>query len=233
MNWATTMGIKHFFGGGSNTQIQPRKAPVEQQGRPQGTLDHVEKAQPKETDGELKMKDKKEKETMSMFEEKTGKPNSNVEPSANATLFAAGVEMRGELNSSSDVVIEGVFEGPIHSGANVFVRRDGRVVGDVTAKTVSVDGGTLTGNIDAFERAYVSGCMEGNIDTRALTFGSGAKFKGDVTTEQLGICEGASVRGRLTVNGDDDSKPTSKAAADEPLSEAVIAPNGTGHSVTA
>lgn len=131
-------------------------------------------------------------------------------PNDKALLFSAGNDMKGELNSSTDIIIEGNFIGPIHTAGNVFIRNGGKVNGDITAKRVKVSNGQLIGNTDA-ETVIVDGRMRGNIDAKSAAFRSGARYKGDVITDELSIADGASVRGSITVHGDgDDDEETSE-----------------------
>lgn len=122
-------------------------------------------------------------------------------PAENATLLSKGITIKGEMNSSYDVVVEGVFEGPIHTGANVYIRNGGSVKGDVSARNVKLEDSTLIGNVNA-EVVSVNGRMKGDIDSRAVKFGADARYFGSVVTDSLGTVEGASVRGSFTVRGD-------------------------------
>ncbi len=137
-------------------------------------------------------------------------------PDEKALLFSAGNDMKGELNSSTDIIIEGHFIGPIHTVGNVFIRNGGHVNGDITAKRVKVSDGQLIGNTDA-ETVIVDGRMRGNIDAKSASFRSGARYKGDVITDELSIADGASVKGSITVHGDgDDDEDEMIAGEDTP-----------------
>lgn len=128
----------------------------------------------------------------------------DVVPAQNSFLFSAGNTMKGGLDSSTDIIIEGVFTGPIHTAANIFIRGQGRVNGDISAKLVKVtDGGTLKGNADA-ETVIVDGRMRGDIDARSTQFRACARYKGNVTTDTLSTNPGASIHGNISINGDDD-----------------------------
>lgn len=136
---------------------------------------------------------------------KTAEKLDEETPNDKALLFSAGNDMKGELNSSTDIIIEGNFIGPIHTAGNVFIRNGGKVNGDITAKRVKVSNGQLIGNTDA-ETVIVDGRMRGNIDAKSAAFRSGARYKGDVITDELSIADGASVRGSITVHGDGDDE---------------------------
>lgn len=128
----------------------------------------------------------------------------DVVPAQNSFLFSAGNTMKGGLDSSTDIIIEGIFTGPIHTAANIFIRGEGRVNGDISAKLVKVtDGGTLKGNADA-ETVIVDGRMHGNIDARSTQFRASARYKGNVVTDTLSTNPGASIHGNISINGDDD-----------------------------
>ena len=127
----------------------------------------------------------------------------DVVPDKNALLFSSGNTMEGTLNSSTDIIIEGEFTGPIHTDHNVHIRNGGIVKGDITANLIKVTDGQLIGNTDS-DTIVVDGCMKGDIDAKCALFLSHARYRGNVKTDSLGTREGSSIRGNISVNGNDD-----------------------------
>lgn len=133
-----------------------------------------------------------------------GTDAQDVVPAANSFLFSAGNTMKGALNSSTDIIIEGVFSGPIQTEANIFIRGDGRVNGDISANLVKVtEGGTLKGNATA-DTVIVDGRMHGDVNAHSTQFRACARYKGNVVTDTLSTNPGAVIHGNITINGADD-----------------------------
>lgn len=118
------------------------------------------------------------------------------------TFFAKEVNISGTLNSSTDIIIEGVFEGPIHTAGDVTVRNGGVVKGDITASNVYLDNASIEGNIEATS-ASINGKMVGDVMVNAVTFDASAKFDGEVSTCGLEVKNGAMVHGQIDVRAED------------------------------
>jgi cytoskeletal protein CcmA (bactofilin family) len=92
------------------------------------------------------------------------------------------VVIKGELNGSEDLTIEGKVEGTIDLRENVLtIGPNGKIKAQVFAKTVVVLG-AVTGNITASEK----------IDIR-----DGGTVEGDLVSPRVGISEGAHFRGTV------------------------------------
>lgn len=96
------------------------------------------------------------------------------------------IEIKGELNGSEDLTIEGKVKGKItlkeHS---LTVGANGRIEGEVIAKSIVIVG-ELTGNVTADDRVEVAstGSMEGDIVAPRVVLADGARFKGSIDMEQ-------------------------------------------------
>lgn len=113
--------------------------------------------------------------------------------------IAEGLKIKGEVQGSEDLRIDGEIEGRISlPGAVVVIGPKGRVTGDVQAREVVLEG-TVRGNLLARERA------------RIATTG---KLEGDVTSERLVIEEGAHVSGRVDIGAGEAraARPASRPA---------------------
>jgi cytoskeletal protein CcmA (bactofilin family) len=115
--------------------------------------------------------------------------NQDAQPSSSAvrsqqrriTHIAPGTRIKGEVNGSTELLVEGEVEGEIRVDAPVIVGGDGVVQGPITAHVVRV-GGRVFGNVFATERVEVapSGTLEGDIQSPRITIAEGAFFKGRV-----------------------------------------------------
>lgn len=105
-----------------------------------------------------------------------------------ATYIAAGSKVTGEITGSSEVLVDGLFEGRLNLDSNVVVGREGRVTGEITARAVRVEG-KVVGDVRGHERVEVmaSGTLEGDIAATRVVIAEGAFFKGKVEmTSQQG-----------------------------------------------
>jgi len=97
----------------------------------------------------------------------------------------SGLNIKGELSASEDIVFEGTFEGSIDLPQHRFVAgKNARVNASVKAKTVSVDGhvdGHITADVvDIHPTAVVSG----SIVSGKLSVNDGANVNVSVNTER-------------------------------------------------
>jgi len=109
----------------------------------------------------------------------TSTPSSNA--GGKATYVAAGVKFKGQVTGRAEIVIDGEVEGRLDVQAAVVVGPDGKVNGDIVAKSVSV-GGKVLGNVKASEtfELQASGRIEGDVTAPRVIIAEGAFFKGNV-----------------------------------------------------
>jgi cytoskeletal protein CcmA (bactofilin family) len=103
------------------------------------------------------------------------------DPSLAETVIGNGLHVKGTLNCTSDIWIDGIVEGNVTAEGNIFVSLNGRITGNLQAAHISVSGQVI-GNLKARDRLVVEG--SGHI-------------KGDVEAEKLAIADGAIVNGNL------------------------------------
>jgi len=111
----------------------------------------------------------------------SGPPEVALKGPSNRTVISANVSIRGEIDASDDVVIEGTVEGQVQSRRSVIVGPQGRVHADIQAQVIEVQG-HVQGNLKAYER---------------LRLGENARVEGDILTRRLTVEETAFVRGRI------------------------------------
>jgi cytoskeletal protein CcmA (bactofilin family) len=92
------------------------------------------------------------------------------------------VIIKGELNGSEDLTVEGQVEGKIDLSENVLtIGPNGRIRAQIFAKAVVVQG-QVFGNITATDRVVIreNGSVEGDIATPRFAIAEGALFRGKV-----------------------------------------------------
>jgi len=115
-----------------------------------------------------------------------------------AVNIGKSVVIKGELNGSEDLTIEGQVEGKIELRQNVLtIGANGRIKAQVFAKAVIILG-EVTGNVTATEKVDIRD--NGSVD-------------GDIAAPRVAIAEGAHFRGSIDMQKGNAPKPDTKAAA--------------------
>jgi cytoskeletal protein CcmA (bactofilin family) len=108
------------------------------------------------------------------------------------------VVIKGDLQGSEDLTIEGQVEGTIALKENVLtIGANGRIKAQVFAKTVIILG-TVNGNVTAAEK----------VEIRA-----GASVDGDVAAPRVAIAEGAEFHGSVDMQRATNRTPQPSAAS--------------------
>jgi cytoskeletal protein CcmA (bactofilin family) len=98
------------------------------------------------------------------------------------------VVIKGELNGSEDLTIEGQVEGTIQLRDHVLtIGPNGRIKAQVFAKSVIVLG-EVTGNVTASEKVDIrdNGSVDGDIVSPRVAIAEGAHFRGSVDMQRKG-----------------------------------------------
>jgi cytoskeletal protein CcmA (bactofilin family) len=98
------------------------------------------------------------------------------------------VVIKGELNGSEDLTIEGHVEGKIELRDHVLtIGPNGRIKAQLFAKSVVVLGEVI-GNVTATEKVDIreNGSVEGDITSPRVAIAEGAHFRGSVDMAQKG-----------------------------------------------
>lgn len=117
------------------------------------------------------------------------------------------VVIKGELNGSEDLVIEGQVEGKIELRQNILtIGSNGRIKAQIFAKQVIVQG-EVVGNMTASEKIDIreNGSVEGDIVSPKVAIAEGAHFRGSIDMQKLGAKPGATAA---------DGKPADGKAAE-------------------
>ena len=101
-------------------------------------------------------------------------------------VIGEGIQIRGNLSGSGDLVVRGRIEGHIALQDHLTVETSGSVMADVTTRSVTISG-DVSGNVDASASVIIM---------------ASAAVHGDITTNDLQIAEGARFNGRLLMDLD-------------------------------
>lgn len=105
---------------------------------------------------------------------------------ANLSAFIdQGSEFEGKLSFKDTVRIDGCFRGEISSQNTLVVGETGEIMATVRSRNVIVSG-TVTGNIFASEK---------------IVLHKSARVEGDIEAGAIAIEEGATLNGKITMNG--------------------------------
>ena len=116
------------------------------------------------------------------------------------------VIIKGELNGSEDLTIEGAVEGKIELRQNILtIGPNGKIKAQVFAKSVVILG-EVTGNVTATEKVDIrdNGSVDGDITAPRVAIAEGAHFRGSIDMQRGGSTGGGSAKS--------ETKPEQKAA---------------------
>lgn len=100
------------------------------------------------------------------------------------TIICDDIQIRGDLTSRENLVIEGAIEGEVRGG-EIEIGEKGRVTGSIVAETLTV-----------------RGRVEGTITATTVQLAKTAVVEGDILHQGIGIEMGTHYDGRLKWNGD-------------------------------
>jgi cytoskeletal protein CcmA (bactofilin family) len=102
------------------------------------------------------------------------------------------VIIKGELNGSEDLTIEGAVEGKIELRQNILtIGPNGKIKAQVFAKSVVILG-EVTGNVTASEKVDIrdNGSVDGDIAAPRVAIAEGAHFRGSIDMQRPGAAKG-------------------------------------------
>jgi len=97
-------------------------------------------------------------------------------------MIGPSIVIKGTVTGDEDLLIQGRIEGTVDLDAHVVsVGQSGKVLADIHAKTVNIDG-EVSGDITGNEKVVISksGNVRGNIVAPRVTLEDGAIFKGSI-----------------------------------------------------
>jgi cytoskeletal protein CcmA (bactofilin family) len=149
-------------------------------------------------------------------------PQRSDEPRAairDMVNIGKSVVIKGELNGSEDLTVEGYVEGRVELRDHVLtVGPNGRIKAEVFAKAVIVLG-EVTGNVTASEKVDIrdKGSVDGDIISPRVAIAEGAHFRGAVDMQRAG-----GVKSVRTDTKPADARPDGKAAPTAPTPQPAM-----------
>src|SRR5882757_5842210 len=116
----------------------------------------------------------------------TNRPEAGNSMEKDIVNIGKSVVIKGELNGSEDLTIEGHVEGTIQLKDNVLtIGPNGRIKAQVFAKAVIVLG-EVTGNVTASDKVDIrdNGSVDGDIISPRVAIAEGAHFRGTVDMQR-------------------------------------------------
>lgn len=115
-------------------------------------------------------------------------PSRGLERTATAVNIGKSVVIKGELNGSEDLTIEGQVEGKIELRQNVLtIGPNAKIKAQVFAKSVIILG-EVTGNVSATDKVDIrdNGSVDGDIAAPRVAIAEGAHFRGSIDMQRTG-----------------------------------------------
>src|ERR1043166_3007142 len=116
------------------------------------------------------------------------RPETSHQMEKDIVNIGKSVVIKGELNGSEDLTIEGHVEGTIQLRDHVLtIGPNGRIKAQVFAKSVIVLG-EVTGNVTASDKVDIrdNGSVDGDIIAPRVAIAEGAHFRGSVDMQRKG-----------------------------------------------
>lgn len=116
---------------------------------------------------------------MAIFNSGDSKPSTTTD--SNTTIITAGAKIKGEIELTCNLYIDGEIEGIVKSSKEVTIGKNCHLKGNIVT-----------------ERLIVQGYIEGTIDAKSVTIKSQGHVSGDITSSELiieskGVFEGNSI----------------------------------------
>jgi cytoskeletal protein CcmA (bactofilin family) len=114
------------------------------------------------------------------------RPEESRPPMRDMVNIGKSVVIKGELNGSEDLTVEGNVDGRIELRDHVLtIGPNGRIKAEVFAKAVIVLG-EITGNVTASEKVDIrdKGSVDGDIISPRVAIAEGAHFRGSVDMQR-------------------------------------------------
>ena len=108
-------------------------------------------------------------------------PNEGDQTDSNTTIITAGAKIKGELELSCNLYIDGELEGSINSSKEVNVGKNGHVNGNIVTNRLIVQG-----NVEGSIAAY-------RVDIKAAGHVNGEITSVELVIESKGVFEGTSI----------------------------------------
>ena len=143
------------------------------------------------------------------------RPESSHKLERDIVNIGKSVVIKGELNGSEDLTIEGQVEGTIQLRDHILtIGANGKIKAQIFAKAVIVLG-TVNGNVTATEKIDIrdNGSVDGDIAAPRVAIAEGAHFRGSIDMQK-----GSAPKS--------ESKPATASASSQPSTQQTPAAAG-------
>ncbi|MDD5528353.1 MAG: polymer-forming cytoskeletal protein [Patescibacteria group bacterium] len=121
-----------------------------------------------------------------MFNNKDTRENYREEVKDAETIIGPSVMVKGNFNSSGNIIIDGVLKGGVKTAGNIYIGDHANITADLEAKSARI-GGEVKGNLK----------IEGHLQIAAT-----AKIFGDIECSLLTVESGAIINGKIVMSKD-------------------------------
>jgi cytoskeletal protein CcmA (bactofilin family) len=99
-------------------------------------------------------------------------------------VITAGIQLRGTIEGTSDVILHGSLEGNIQLSGTLVVGKNGKIRGEINATNLVIEG-DVEGIIRAAEKVEIrdGGRCKGDIFTATIAISEKAYFEGNMKME--------------------------------------------------
>jgi cytoskeletal protein CcmA (bactofilin family) len=118
-----------------------------------------------------------------MFQKKKEDTKKGEQKAGSINIVGVGTQIKGDLETSGDIRIDGKITGNLLSRAKVVIGETGEVRGDINSDSAEVSG-LVYGNICSSEILYLKATakVNGDISSNKLVVENGANFTGHCKT---------------------------------------------------
>jgi len=106
--------------------------------------------------------------------------NYEQEEVGSVNIIASGTTFTGDIVSTGDCRVDGIFKGNISSNSKIFIGKSGIVEGEIKCQSIEIEG-QAKANITATELLSLraSAVLTGNIRITKIAIEPGANFAGN------------------------------------------------------
>jgi cytoskeletal protein CcmA (bactofilin family) len=125
-------------------------------------------------------------EVKSSIENKNSVDTSDKKITNQHSIISQGMQIKGEINGTTDIDIYGSFDGTIKlENNNVNIESSAKIKADINAKTIRVNG-EITGNLTAIDKILVTnkGIVNGSLSAEKVEIQDGAQCDGNITMKK-------------------------------------------------
>lgn len=122
------------------------------------------------------------------------------------------VVIHGDIEAVNDLVIFSMVKGSVTCQGDVQIQ-DAVIEGGVTARSLNMHGGSVSGDLNIRDTVMIDGTVTGNIRCEEVLLQCNAKVTGNIRCSRFCAAFGAAIEGKLNVTGAPASPKEDEPAA--------------------